>query len=101
MIDRLSDLRAHLQLVVMGAPDNFPKAAPFSGDAVRDLEHAFQELREAARHFEPEFGAERTEIVDALLVAAHECYLHGEKSKGVQLVRDVIEILFPNRFAER
>lgn len=100
--ERLSDLRlrAYLQLVVMGAPDNFPKSGPFTGNAALDLEHAFRDLREAARHFEAEYGAERLDIVDALLVAAHECYAAGEKSKGVQLLRDVIEILFPNRFAE-
>lgn len=99
-IERLSAPWAYLQLVLMSAPDNFPKSGPFTSNAALDLAHAFRDLREAVRHFEAEYGAERIEIVDALLRAAHECYAAGEKSMGVRFLRDVIEILFPNRFAE-
>ncbi|RST51838.1 hypothetical protein [Variovorax sp. MHTC-1] len=99
-IERLSALRAYLQLVLMSAPDNFPKSGPFTSNAPLDLAHAFRDLRGAVRHFEAEYGAERIEIVDALLGAAHECYAAGEKGKGVRLLRDVIEILFPKRFAK-
>lgn len=100
IVDKLPDLRAYLLLVVMGAPDNLPKHPPFVGNATLDLKHAFRELREAAARFESEIGDERLEIVDALLGAAHERYAQGEKRVGAQLVRDVIGILFPDRFTE-
>lgn len=99
-IESLSALWAHLQLVLMSAPDNFPKSGPFTSNASLDLAHAFRDLREAVRHFEAEYGAERIEIVDALLWAAHECYAAGEEEHGRAVPARRHWILFPNRFAE-
>lgn len=100
MIKRRADLRAFLQLVVMGAPDKFPRTHPFVGDASLDLEHAFRRLREAVQRLELEFGPHLRDIANLKLRAAHESYLAGDKHKGAQLLRDIVEALFPNRFAE-
>src|SRR5690349_10835593 len=51
-------LRAYLLVVMMGAPDAFPKVDPFVGNAALDLARAFKMLREVLKQSEAEFPAE-------------------------------------------
>ena len=100
MTERQSKLRAYLLVVMMGAPDKFPKVDPFVGNAALDLERAFRMLREALKQSEPEFAPEFRDSANSKLASAHECYLAGDRQKGAQILRAVIEDLFPDRFAE-
>jgi hypothetical protein len=93
-------LRAYLLVVMMGAPDGFPKVDPFVGNAELDLVRAFRMLREALKQSEAEFPPELHDSASSMLTAAHECYLEGDRQKGAQLLRSIVDNLFPDRFAE-
>ncbi len=93
-------LRAYLLVAMMGAPDNFPKVDPFVGNAALDLARAFRMIREALKQSDPKFPPGLRDSANSKLTAAHECYLKGDQQKGAQLLRAIIEDLFPDRFAE-
>jgi hypothetical protein len=91
MTESLLKLRDYLLLVMMGASDDFPKLYPFVGNAALDLVRAFRMLREALKQSEAEFSPELIDGANSMLTAAHECYLEGDRQRGAQLLRAVVE----------
>lgn len=101
-LQRLSDLKARVNSIVLTAPDRFPIIGPFGSDQKKNLLIAFDEL-----HHEGLPLVEKTikdpavlQQLRDLLRDALAAYQQGERKKGAHLLQDFQNIVFPNRFKE-
>lgn len=101
-LQRLSDLRAEVNSIVLTAPDRFPLIGPFGPDQKKNLLIAFDELqRDGLPLVEKKIkDPAALEQLRNLLRDALAAYQQGDRKKGAHLLQDFQNIVFPNRFKE-
>lgn len=101
-LQRLSDLRAEVNSIILTAPDRFPAIGPFGPDQEKNLLIAFDELRRCGLPLVEKKIKDPLvlEQLEQLLSAALAAYQQGERKKGAHLLQDFQRIVFPDRFKE-
>jgi hypothetical protein len=100
-LQRLSDLKARVNSIVLSAPDRFPMIGPFGPDQKKNLLIVFDELHENLPLVEKKIKDPAVmEQLRQLLQAALAAYQQGDRKKGAHLLQDFQDIVFPNRFRE-
>ena len=96
-VKRLSEFRDQISVVLLSAPDNFPKFSWMRDEDVLDLESAFDSLRFGLETFaNPRMkDPARRDEARRLLEASYEAYKAGEKQKGAHLIQDMRLVIFP------
>jgi len=101
-LQRLSDLRARVNSIVLTAPDRFPMIGPFGPDQKKNLSIAFDELHQEGLPLVEKVIKDPTVLAQLrnLLCDALVAYQQGDRKKGAHLLQDFQNIVFPDRFKE-